>query len=135
MSNSIQDKHEDFIQTHDAYFSKWADVMKTGDTSQLEKIMSAEYYVTFFIRGQEKPAFFNRSEAVKGMRQSVSFHGGEKKRFENRVIRLRNAKNAVVFYEQVLEKNGEELARLFTIENWYNNGEQWKIIREVQEHV
>ncbi|HEX7064353.1 MAG TPA: DUF4440 domain-containing protein [Bacillales bacterium] len=129
------DIHTTFTEMHDRYFEKWDHAMKSGDPSELEKLMPEDYYVTFFIRNQEKPAFFDRAEAIQGMRQSVSSHNGKTKRFENRVIRLRDAGNAVVFYEQVIEKDGEALARLFTIEDWRNRNGQWELAREIQEPI
>ena len=56
-------------------------------------------------------------------------------RFENRVIRLRDKENAVVFYEQLIVKDEEVLARLFTIENWRLMDEKWLVIRETEEPI
>ncbi|HET7578411.1 MAG TPA: DUF4440 domain-containing protein [Bacillales bacterium] len=129
------DVHKTFVEMHNDYFEKWEHAMKSGDTSELEKLMPDDYYVTFFMRDQEKPTFFDRTEAVEGMRQSVSSHSGETKRFEHRVIRVRDTEHAVVFYEQIIEKNNEEWARLFTIEDWRNRDGHWEMAREVQEPI
>lgn len=135
MGNSLQSTGENFNKIHDNYLTEWENAMKTSDTTKLEKLMPSDYYVTFFIRKQDKPTFFNRTEAVDGMREWVSSHETERKRFENRVIRLKDNQNAIVFYEQIIEQDGEELARLFTIENWRIKNEQWELFREVQEHI
>ncbi|HEU5140540.1 MAG TPA: hypothetical protein VFT51_11225 [Bacillales bacterium] len=129
------DIHKEFTEMHDQYFEKWKHALKIGDPSELEKLMPADYYVTFFIRNHEKPTFFDHTEAVEGMRQSVSAHNGETKYFENRVIRVRGEGNVVVFFEQVIKNNGVELARLFTIENWRKQNGQWELVREVQEQI
>jgi hypothetical protein len=52
------------------------------------------------------------------MKQSVMHFLGAEKKFEIRVIRLRDEESAVVFYEQLIVKDEIVLARLFTIENW-----------------
>jgi hypothetical protein len=74
-------------------------------------------------------------EAVAGMKQSVKQLLGANKKFENRTIRLKDNKNAVVFYEQLIMKNAELLARLFTIENWQLNDGKWMIVRETEEAI
>ncbi len=91
--------------------------------------MPSDYYVTFFMQGQEKPTFFYRNDAVDGMRQSVSCQSKKRKRFDNRVILLKDTQNAVVFYEQNYRKRG------CTIEGWQKRGGQWELSREIQEHV
>ncbi|MEL3971655.1 hypothetical protein AAEO50_05115 [Rossellomorea oryzaecorticis] len=75
----------------------------------------AEDYVAFFKSGYEKPVFFTKDEAINGLKQSVKQFLGAEKKFENRVIRLRNKENAVVFYEQLIVKDEKVSARLFTI--------------------
>ncbi|TFB13028.1 hypothetical protein E3U55_16750 [Filobacillus milosensis] len=132
---SEKDKQlNEFTQIHDDFILDWNKAMISGDTSALER-MSDDYYVTFFKGVNEKPIIFNREEALRGMQQSVMQLLGAKKHFNNRVIRLRNNHNAVVFYEQLIEKDEKEIARLFTIENWqYSNG-KWLLIREVEEQI
>jgi hypothetical protein len=67
------------------------------------------------------------------MEQSVKHFLGKNKKFINRVIRLRNNENAVVFYEQLVVKSGEVLARQFTIENWEIINKKWMTVRETEE--
>ncbi|WP_276310250.1 hypothetical protein [Bacillus salacetis] len=43
--------------------------------------------------------------------------------------------NAVVFYEQMVSKDEEVLARLFTIENWCLIDGNWMITREIEEAI
>ncbi|GAA0315465.1 hypothetical protein GCM10008967_02540 [Bacillus carboniphilus] len=124
----------EFTEMHDSFFEVWKQVMNSGDTSVVERFCE-DYYVTFFMGTEQKPKFFNREESVEGMKQSVHSLLGATKRFENRVIRLRNENNGVVFYELVLEKEGIELARLFTIENWKRIGDQWLLSREIAESI
>lgn len=69
------------------------------------------------------------------MKQSVTHFLGANKRFENRVIRLKDNENAVVFYEQLIVKKEEVLARLFTIEYWQLSNDKWMIIRETEERI
>jgi hypothetical protein len=66
---------------------------------------------------------------------SVKHFLGANKRFENRVIRLRNNENAVVFYEQLIVKDEAVVARLFTIENWRFMNGKWMVIREIEEPI
>lgn len=106
-----------FTKMHDEFIVNWNKAMISGDTSSLER-MTEDYYVAFFKGVNEKPIIFNRKEAVSGMRQSVKQLSGAKKKFKNRVIRLKDINNAVVFYEQLIEREEKVLARLFTIENW-----------------
>ncbi|MFD2045453.1 hypothetical protein ACFSTA_17355 [Ornithinibacillus salinisoli] len=125
---------EKFTIMHDQFTRNWNEAMNSGETCTLER-MTENYYVAFFRGVHDQPTMFQREEAVSGMKQSVHQLLGAKKKFENRVIRLRDDGNAVVFYEQVIEKEGKTLARLFTIENWlYTNG-RWMIAREIEEAV
>ncbi|PFG05138.1 hypothetical protein [Bacillus sp. es.034] len=124
----------DFTKMHDEFIRDWSHAMSSGDTSSVER-MTEDYYVAFFNRGNEKPIIFNKIEAIEGMKQSVSHYSGAEKRFENRVIRLRNSENAVVFYEQLIVKEEEVVARLFTIENWGLVDGKWMVIRETEEPI
>ncbi|PLR73156.1 hypothetical protein EVU96_14340 [Bacillus infantis] len=109
----VYNRLDEFTKMHDEFIRGWSHAMNSGDTSLAEK-MADDYYVAFFNGGNEKPVFFTKRAAVDGMRQSIRHFRGAEKRFENRVIRLRNNENAVVFYEQLIVKDGEVLARLFT---------------------
>ncbi|MBD3109633.1 hypothetical protein IEO70_14895 [Bacillus sp. AGMB 02131] len=119
---------------HDNFIADWNKAMSTGETSSVER-MSEDYYVAFFKEPRDKPIMFNKQDAVEGMNQSVQHFLGAEKRFENRVIRFRNTQNAVVFYEQLIVKNEEILARLFTIENWEFINQKWVIARETEESI
>ncbi|PFA69731.1 hypothetical protein CN378_02885 [Bacillus sp. AFS015802] len=130
----LQTRLDDFTKMHDGFIRDWSHAMSSGDTSLVER-MTEDYYVAFFKRGNERPTIFNKREAVNGMNQSVSQFLGANKRFENRVIRLRDSENAVVFYEQLIVKDEEVAARLFTIENWTFMNEKWMVMREIEEQI
>jgi hypothetical protein len=123
-----------FTKMHDEFIADWNEAMKSGDTSAVDR-MTEDYYVAFFQSLNDKPIFFSKQEAVTGMIQSVNHFLGAKKKFENRVILFKTNDNAVVFYEQLIVKNEEVLARLFTIENWSIINERWMIVRETEEHI
>jgi hypothetical protein len=123
-----------FTEMHDNFIRNWNDAMQSGDTSSLES-MTEDYYVAFFRGANEKPMFFNKEESINGMRQSVGQLLGAQKRFENRIIRLRNDQNAVVFYELLIEKENKIIARLFSIENWIFIENKWIIVRETEEAI
>jgi hypothetical protein len=107
---------------HDDYLLDWNKAMASGDnTSSLERLITEDYYVTFFQGNQEKPSTYNKSDSVTGMQHSVKELSGAIKKFDKRIIRLRDTSNALVFYELLIEKDGKVLVRLFTIENWKNN--------------
>ncbi|WP_409271683.1 hypothetical protein V1499_19100 [Neobacillus sp. SCS-31] len=130
----LQNRLKEFTEVHDEFISAWNDAMSSGDTSEVNR-MTDDYYVAFFRSGIEKPIIFSKQEAVNGMEQSVKHLLGANKRFENRVIRLKDNENAAVFYEQLIVKNEEVLARLFTIENWQLINGKWMIIRETEEQI
>lgn len=124
----------EFTKMHDEFINDWNHAMSSGDTSSVER-MTEDYYVTFFNSGNKKPVIFTKQEALEGMEQSVRHFSGANKRFENRVIRLRDNENAVVFYEQLIVKDADILARLFTIENWILINEKWMVVREIEEPI
>lgn len=134
MDKLLENQLSSFTKMHDEYITAWNEAMESGDTSSLEG-MAEDYYVAFFIGAKEKPAIFNKNEAVDGMQQSVHQLLGAKKKFENRVIRLRDAENAVVFYELLIEKDGKVLASLFTIEYWQLMNNQWMLAREIEQQI
>ncbi|HWL23786.1 MAG TPA: hypothetical protein VNR38_08560 [Ureibacillus sp.] len=123
-----------FTNMHDEFQSDWNEAMKSGDTSALDR-MTEDYYVAFFNSGKEKPMFFNKADSISGMEQSVQHFLGAEKKFDNRVIRMRNSENAVVFYELLVVKEENVLARLFTIENWMLIEGKWMIVRETEEPI
>lgn len=130
----LQNRLHEFTKMHDEFIRDWNHAMSSGDTSSVER-MAEDYYVAFFNNGNDKPVIYTRQEAINGMEQSVKHFSGANKRFENRVIRLRNDESAVVFYEQLIVKEEEVLARLFTIENWKLIKDRWMIIRETEEPI
>ena len=134
MENNVQDAIEQFTKMHDAFLNEWNNAMSTGDTTNLE-VMSDNYYVTFFNRNEKQPTFYNRQEAIEGMRQSVNGLIGAKKLFENRIIRQRNTESFIVFYEMIIEQDSRELARFFTIENWRQLEGKWQLVRELEQHI
>lgn len=130
----LNDELNEFTKMHDEFMTDWNKAMRSGDTSSLEK-MTKDYYVAFFKGSTDKPILFNRQEAVSGMKQSVKNFKDAKKKFENRVIRLKDNENAVVFYEQLIDKDGEIVARLFTIKSWQFTSGNWMIVREIEESI
>lgn len=130
----LKDLLSEFTSVHDRFIADWNEAMKSGETSSVER-MAEDYYVAFFKDVRDKPMIFNRQDSIDGMMQSVKHFLGCEKRFEHRIIRLRNPENAVVFYEQLVVKNEEVLARLFTIENWQLIGGDWMIVRETEEYI
>lgn len=134
MADLFQTSIEQFAKAHDDFIEAWNVAMYSGDTAGLE-IMTNNYYVTFFNSHVERPEFFDRPEAIQGMRESVEALQGAKKRFEHRIIRQRDPNRFVVFYEMIIEKNGQELTRFFTIEDWEERNGQWLLNREVTEHI
>ncbi len=131
---TIENRLAEFTTMHDEFIIDWNKAMKTGDTSALER-MHEDYYVTFFNGSHEKPMLFSREEAIKGMRESVKQLLGAHKKFNNRLIRLKNSENAAVFYELLIEKDEKILARLFTIETWQLIKGKWLLVREVEEPI
>ncbi|WP_245804801.1 hypothetical protein [Halobacillus hunanensis] len=127
-------KLSEFTRMHDEFINDWNEAMISGDTSSLER-MTNDYYVAFFKGTNEQPIIFNRKDAVTGMRQSVKQMLGANKRFENRIIRLKNNNHTVVFYEQLIYKGAELLSRLFTIEDWQFLDGKWMIVREIEEPI
>lgn len=105
----LKDLLSEFTTMHDGFVADWNEAMQSGDTSSVER-MEEDYYVAFFKSMKDKPMIFNKQDSIDGMNQSVRHFLGCKKKFENRVIRMRNPDNAVVFYEQLVVKNGEVLA-------------------------
>ncbi|MEH7442968.1 hypothetical protein V7201_11740 [Bacillus sp. JJ1122] len=130
----LKDLLSEFTTMHDGFVADWNEAMQSGDPSSVER-MAEDYYVAFFNGMTDKPMIFNKQDSVDGMKQSVRHFLGCEKKFENRVIRLRNPDNAVVFYEQLVVKNEEVLARLFTIENWQLIEGSWLIVRETEESI
>ncbi|AZS15526.1 hypothetical protein [Paenibacillus lutimineralis] len=130
----LDDQLINFTKMHDDFITDWNEAMISGDTSSLER-MTEDYYVAFFNGIKEKPMIFNQNDAVTGMQQSVTQLLGAKKKFENRVIRLKDTQNAVVFYELIIEKDEKIIARLFTIENWQLINRKWMLARETEERI
>lgn len=131
---NTENRLNEFTMMHDEFIKDWNKAMQSGDTSSVER-MAEEYYVAFFNDSKEKPLFFTRQEAIEGMKQSVNHFLGATKRFENRVIRLKNNSHASVFYEQLIVKDDEVLAQLFTIENWNWQNGKWMVVREIEQPI
>lgn len=131
----LSDVIHEFTAFHDQMLAEWKSAMETGSTVRLEEGISESYYVTFFTGGELYPTRYDKTAAIAGMRQSVEVLKGAVKKFEHRLIRARDENNVVVFYEQVIQKENSELARLFTIESWRRNDDTWEIVRETVEHV
>ena len=134
MTEVFQTSVEQFTKVHDEFIQAWDIAMDTGVTDGLE-IMHLHYYVTFFNGHVERPEFYDRPEALQGIKESIVALKGAKKRFEHRVIRQRDESRFVVFYEMIIEKDGQEITRFFTIEDWEERNGQWLLKREITEHI
>lgn len=130
-----KERLKQFSDFHEKLLGQWEEVMKTGDTTCFEKEMIEDYKVYFFKKGNDQPDIYELNEIKEGMRQSVSALKGGNKTFVNKVIRMRNDQEAAVFYEQIIEMDGRELARLFTIERWEFIEDKWVMTREIVEQV
>lgn len=124
-----------FTKTHDEYCHDWNEAMASGDTTLLEKRLADDYYVVFMQGNNDKPLIFDRADAIKGMRASIDELPGSVKVFENRIIRERDDERYVVFYELLIQKDKQTLARMFTIEDWDLVHNEWKIVRETVEMI
>ena len=123
-----------FTAVHDQFISDWGSAMQSGDTTMLER-MTEDYYVAFFYGASGKPMIFSREEAISGMRESVQELLGARKRFDHRLIRMKGEDEAVVFYELVIEQDGKDMTRLFTVEYWIQVDGEWLLSRETNEQV
>lgn len=130
----LSDAELSFTRSHDQFLEQWKHAMYTGETDGVDR-MANTYFVAFFMNNQPRPDFFEYDEAMEGMRQSVKECVGFEKSFENRIIRMKNQTNAIVFYEQILKNGERELSRLFTTEEWELQGDQWLLTREVDIQV
>ncbi|MFS0785518.1 hypothetical protein ABC345_03930 [Shouchella sp. 1P09AA] len=48
---------------------------------------------------------------------------------------MKNDNEAVVFYELIVEKNEEQISRLFTVENWIHDHDKWLLANEIQQQL
>lgn len=131
---TVNEQLQAFTTMHDEFLADWNEAMRTGDTASVER-MADDYYVAFFNGASEKPTYYSKEEAVAGMKQSVQHLLGAEKKFENRVIRMKDHENAVVFYELLIQKNEKTVARLFSMEIWQLIDGKWLIAREIEQPV
>lgn len=134
MNTSLVDQQINFTEMHNQYIQDWNEAMRTGNISSLQR-MTDEYYVAFFYSVTTNPTFFSKEEAIAGMQESVLQFKGANKKFTNRIIRHIDTKNVVVFFELIIEKEGEKIANLFTIENWQLISEKWMLVREIEQPI
>lgn len=126
---------DEFTLQFEKGLSQWEEAMTTGNTRPIEEEMPANIICYFGRTGQDLMDVIDRDGIVSGMRQSVAALRGCRKHFENRVIRMRTAYEAVIFFEQVVERENRVLARLFTIETYRRVSGRWQCVREIVEHA
>lgn len=126
---------QEFVAALDQAEAKWDHAMATGDTAAIEADMPEGIVCYFAARGMQEAQFNDRASIIAGMRQSIGKGGAARKRFENRIIRMRSEDEAVVFFEQIVGKEDQVYARLFTIETWRLMDGQWRCVREIVEHA
>lgn len=126
---------DEFTLHFEKGLSQWEEAMTTGNTGPIEEEMPANITCYFGRAGQDYMDAIDRDGIISGMRDSVAALVGCRKRFENRVIRMRNADEAVVVFEQVVERENQVLARLFTIEPYRRVSGRWQCVREIVEHA
>ncbi|WAH37225.1 hypothetical protein [Alicyclobacillus dauci] len=103
-------------------------------TGELELYYAPSYRVELYTRNEGQPEIDDHDVAIQGMRSSVQALRGASKRAVHRHIGMRNDEEAVVFYEQVIERE-ITLARLFVTEAWSFMDGKWQIVRETVEHL
>ncbi|CAG9623744.1 hypothetical protein [Sutcliffiella rhizosphaerae] len=132
MTEVISNVEQTFYNLHDNYVSLWEEAMGNGQTQKVEEFYDEKSYkVTVFTNENAEPLLFNYKQSIDGLRQSVKALIGAEKRFENRVVRLKNEFYSYVFYEMVILQENKEITRIFTTEEWKKIDGNWKISNEV----
>jgi len=130
----IENQIAEFTRIHDEFIIDRNNALETGDASSVER-MREDYYAILFNGTNEKPVLVGREDAILCIREAVKQLLGTQKKCENRVIRMKDYENAAVFYELLIEKDDQVLARLFTIETWQLTAGNWMLIREIEEPI
>lgn len=123
----------EFTAVHDRINQVLEQATPASDLAPVADACDATYHGTFCGPGMDEPQPFGREEALEGTRKAIQ--SGNTTHIENRTIRMRSASEAVVFFERVFSKNGQPVARLFTVENWRQVDGAWKLMRETVEQV
>lgn len=129
----LPDALKSFTAFHDQVIKTMAEAERTRDVSMMTAFEHPEYHGTYAGPGQPKPITWTGPEAAEAMQRSLN--AGNVQRIENRVVRMRSATEAAVFFERVFEREGKAISRLFTLEFWKLTDGQWKLMRETVEQV
>lgn len=132
---SLEQAQASFRAAWETGLKEWDRAMATGETAPLEAEIPDEMLCYFGLNGTEPLAVYDRTAVITGMRQSVGGLRGCTKRFENPLIRMRSETEAVIFFEQVVCRGDDVLARLFTMETYRLMDGHWRCVREVVEHL
>ncbi len=129
----LPDALKTFTAFHDRVLEAMKEAERLKDLGVVAHFEHPEYHGTYAGPGQAKPITWTRSESAEVMQRSLN--GGNIQRIENRIVRMRSATEAVVFFERLFERDGKVNSRLFTMEFWNLVEGEWKLMRETVEQV
>lgn len=124
---------ERILMLHDQCLAEWDHATRTGDVSGIARFAGEAFNGTSAYAGTDRAQPFDRAEGIAGLGQLLSTLKGTAHRAENRVVRLRNDEEAVVFYERIFERDSRVVLRFMVLQTWRLTGAKWCVVREAAE--
>lgn len=134
--NNLPEVLREFTAFHDRLSQLAAMGGPETDLGPLEAAIHESYHGAYSNTGLAKPKTFDKREGYDpfvAMRKALG--SGHTTRMENRTIRMRNEVEAVVFFEHVVVKDGQDVMRNFFVQTYAKVDGAWKLTRETMEQV
>lgn len=130
MEKDLDAARDEFIALHDRYLDAWDHACRSGEHTEVAAFAHDRFRSITSADGSGTPAIQEREEAARGLKLLVRAMHGATHRAQNRVIRLRSAEEAVVFYERVFGKDDKVLSRFLVTQIWCGTVGGWRLLRE-----
>lgn len=116
--STIEPYQYQFVETHKRYLEAWGIALRTGEPRVVEAFIAE-----------------NECAATAELGSIISSYKGATHRTENRVIRPRNEREVVVFYERMMEREGQIVKQFQVLQTWSQMDDEWRVIRELVESL
>lgn len=135
MNSTIETALQELNATLDQCFDAWTEATRSGDPAPVAAYASEQFNGTSGYPGADRAEFYDRAEAMDGLPRLFGYVKGATHTVHNRYLRMRNAEEGVVSFEQCFEREGKVLLRFLYLQTWRKIEGRWLLVREALEQL
>jgi hypothetical protein len=120
---------------HDQCLDDWNKAVRSGEIGSLSKYPSSDYQGFFGYKDASNVTATSRDEAIRGLQELLSYVVGSDHRSQDRNIKMRTDREAVVSYERSISRDDSVKMTFLVLQTWRIDNGEWRIVREIAENI